>query len=147
MRIAPPIKVKSVVGVHEPSRWMPGKTYRDRIWSLEKGVLTMSTDNRFHTHSIHIRQGHAWHGPEYGFQVQTDDGVWLHAKANSKGVWAQWLQALESLPPTTPPQTQHPTKNVQFNDHISVRLIPAYDDDDYESTAMMPPEIQCIAAS
>ncbi|RHY03191.1 hypothetical protein DYB25_006891 [Aphanomyces astaci] len=125
MHTSAPLKTKSVVAVQE-SGWL-GKTFRDRIWSLEQGTLTMTTNSHpTKPVSVHVESGKVWQGMKFGFKVKTDDGMVIRAHANSKAQWAAWLQALHNLAPT---EHKSATK-VHFCDMVRVRVIPSSDDED-----------------
>ncbi|KAG9401984.1 hypothetical protein AC1031_007685 [Aphanomyces cochlioides] len=123
MLTAGPIKIKSVVAVQEDGRLF-GKTFRDRVWSLEKDQLTMTINKANKT--VTIKQGCVWHNVKYGFQVLTQDGEWIHATVHNKAQWATWLQAVQNLAPAQP---HSPTK-VHFSDDVHVRFIPSDDESD-----------------
>ncbi|KAF0701357.1 Aste57867_8138 [Aphanomyces stellatus] len=117
-------KIKAIVSVQEAGWLKLGKTFRDRIWTLHKRTLTMSTDKRATFHTVAVTQGKPWHGKSLGIQIQTEDGTWLRATTNSKAQWAMWLQAFHELKPVPAKSTSSP-KAVQFNDLVRVRTIPA----------------------
>ncbi|RHY14253.1 hypothetical protein DYB32_010863 [Aphanomyces invadans] len=88
------MNTKSVVAVQERG-WLVGKTFRDRIWSLEQGMLTMTTnENPTKPVRVHVKSGDVWQGKKVGFKVKTDDGTVY--RANSKALSAAWLQALHN---------------------------------------------------
>ncbi|RHY98306.1 hypothetical protein DYB28_006545 [Aphanomyces astaci] len=120
-------KVTSFMSVQE-TRWVVTKTFKDRIWTLNKRTLTVSADERFKFNTYAVKQGIAWTGAPHGIQVETEEGKWLRAVANNKAQWAMWLQAFQNLnAPNDVPQT--PAK-VSFCEHVRVRTIPASDDED-----------------
>ncbi|CAK4085741.1 unnamed protein product [Aphanomyces euteiches] len=120
-------KVSSFLSVQE-TRFVIGKTFKDRIWTLKHRTLTTSTNERFKFTNVTVKEGRAWAGVSLGIEIETVEGKVLRAVTVSKVQWAMWMQAFQDLTPVkdTPPT---PVK-VRFNDKVLVRTIPASDDED-----------------
>ncbi|KAF0744098.1 hypothetical protein AaE_008499 [Aphanomyces astaci] len=110
----------------EHVHWLFGRCFTCETWTLTDAVLTVVTETH-ESMQRHVVCGQAWTAIQYGIQVQTDDGKWLHASAGSKVQWAMWLDAFQDLAP--PPKPHSPVK-VQFNDDVAVLEIPVLSDEE-----------------
>ncbi|CAK4934404.1 unnamed protein product [Aphanomyces euteiches] len=120
-------KISSLLCVQE-SKWIIGKFFKERIWTLQQRTLTITTDDRFKFIFVSIKQGCAWPGVRFGIQVETTDGKWLRAMTPTKAQWAMWLQAFQDL--SAPQDVSTSPVKVRFCDQVKVHRIPTFEEDD-----------------